>query len=153
MIGPPPARDLDSHADVEEMVRRFYRDATQDDLLAPMFNDVAHVDWSEHLPKLIAFWSRALFGVHGYAGDALRAHQLINDQVTFTAEQFQRWLDLFCETVDLGWVGPRADRVKTLARDFAHVHMAQLASEGPSPTASATRCAATVRNGRVGAPR
>ena len=105
-IGPPPAGDLDGHSDVEEMVRRFYRDATQDELLGPMFNDVAHVDCSEHLLKLIAFWSRALFGAHGYAGDALRAHQLINNRVTFTADQFQRWLDLFCETVDLGWAGP-----------------------------------------------
>ena len=42
------------------MVRRFYADVTQDDLLGPMFNEVARVHWSEHLPKLTAFWCRAL---------------------------------------------------------------------------------------------
>ena len=58
-----------SYADVlgldsGEMVRRFYAEVTADDLLGPMFNDVAQVDWSEHLPKLTAFWCRALLG-HG----------------------------------------------------------------------------------------
>ena len=138
MIGRRPARDLDSHADIEELVRRFYRDATQDDVLGPVFNDVAHVDWSEHVSNLIAFWSRAVFGVHGYEGDALRAHELIGDKVALTTEHFERWLDLFCETVDLGWAGPRADRVKTLATDFAQVHVAQLASSPTGPVHNAT---------------
>ena len=51
------------------MVRRFYSDVTQDDLLGPMFNEVAHVDWCEHLPKLAAFWGRALLGIPGYTGN------------------------------------------------------------------------------------
>ena len=50
------------------MVRRFYADVAQDDLLGPMFNDVAQVDWSEHLPKLAAFWCRALLGHAGVRG-------------------------------------------------------------------------------------
>jgi hemoglobin len=128
MIGPHPTSDLDSHSDIEDLVRRFYRAATQDDLLGPMFNDVAQVDWSEHVPKVIAFWSRVLFGVHGYEGDALRAHEVISAKVTLAPAHFERWLDLFGETVDLGWAGPRAERVKQFAADFARVHMAQLNS-------------------------
>src|SRR5690606_40718107 len=53
-------RDLDDRVEIAEMVRRFYADVAQDDLLGPMFNDVAQVDWSAHLPKLTAFWCRAL---------------------------------------------------------------------------------------------
>ncbi len=45
------------------MVRRFYQDVAQDDLLGPVFNDVAQVEWSEHLPKLTMFWCRALLGI------------------------------------------------------------------------------------------
>ena len=50
-----PERDLDSPEEITEMVRRFYADVAQDELLGPLFNDVARVDWSEHLPKLTAF--------------------------------------------------------------------------------------------------
>jgi hemoglobin len=102
----PATRDLGGRGDVAEMVKRFYRDVAQDDLLGPMFNEVARVDWSEHLPKLIAFWCRALFGTSGYSGNPFRAHQLVHSQRAFTPAHFERWLDLFCETVDLG-VGRR----------------------------------------------
>ncbi len=59
------------------MVRRFYADVAMDDLLGPMFNDVARVDWSVHLPKLTAFWCRALLDQQGYAGNPFRAHARI----------------------------------------------------------------------------
>lgn len=70
---PAPTRDLDSPEEIAEMVRRFYADVTQDDVLGPMFNDVAQVDWSEHLPKLAAFWCRALLDQPGYTGNPFRA--------------------------------------------------------------------------------
>ena len=118
----PPSRDLDDPSEVAEMVRRFYRDVAQDDVLGPMFNDVARVDWSEHLPKLTAFWCRLLLGMPGYAGSPLRAHELIHAKRAFTSEQFERWLELFDEAVDLGWTGPNAEKAKAFAIRVADVH-------------------------------
>lgn len=43
------------------------------DVLGPMFNEVAQVDWPEHLSKLTAFWCRALFGMADYQGNPFRA--------------------------------------------------------------------------------
>jgi hemoglobin len=128
---PRPTHDLLDTGDVAEMVQRFYRDVAQDDLLGPMFNEVARVDWSEHLPKLTAFWCRALFGTQGYAGNPFRAHQLINAQRAFTVAHFERWLDLFYETVEMGWVGANAEKVKALAANVARVHCQQLVGERP----------------------
>jgi hemoglobin len=121
-----PTRDLDSPEEIAEMVRRFYADVTMDDLLGPMFNDVARVDWSEHLPKLTAFWCRALFGTVGYAGNPFRSHQLVHARQPFTAAHFERWLHLFYDTVDHGWTGSNADKVKSLAGNVARVHSQQL---------------------------
>ncbi len=92
---PEPTSDLDTPEEIAELVRRFYADVAQDDLLGPMFNDVAQVDWSEHLPKLTAFWCRALLGMPGYQGNPFRAHLLIHAQSEFTAAHFERWLNLF----------------------------------------------------------
>jgi hemoglobin len=121
--------DLSDPADVAELVQRFYRDVAQDELLGPMFNDVAKVDWSEHLPKLTAFWCRALFGLPGYAGNPFRAHRDVHEQRAFTAAHFVRWLELFEETVDVGWAGANASRAKDLARNVARVHAGQLIGE------------------------
>ena len=123
---PAPTRDLDAPDEIAEMVRRFYQDIAQDDLLGPVFNDVAQVDWVEHLPKLTAFWCRALLGIEGYAGNPFRAHSLINDQSPFTAAHFERWLELFHDAVELGWTGPNAQRALDLARNVARVHAGQL---------------------------
>jgi hemoglobin len=123
---PSPTRDLDDPEQIAEMVRRFYADVAQDGLLGPMFHDVAHVDWSEHLPKLAAFWCRALLGLDGYTGNPFRAHALIHAQRSFTAAHFARWLSLFHDTVELGWTGPRADRALALAEEVARVHRRRL---------------------------
>ena len=123
---PAPTSDLEAESDIAELVRRFYADVAQDELLGPMFNDVARVDWSEHLPKLTAFWCRALLGQPGYEGNPFRAHVLIHNQRPFTTAQFERWLSLFHETLELGWVGPIAQRAAALADNVARVHSHQL---------------------------
>ncbi len=75
---PAHSDDLDSPEQIGEMVRRFYAKVTADDLLGPMFNEVAQVDWELHLPKLTAFWCRALLGHVGYRGNPFRAHALVH---------------------------------------------------------------------------
>lgn len=47
--------DLDSELEITELMKRFYSDVAQDDLLGHVFNDVAHVDWNEHLVKIKDF--------------------------------------------------------------------------------------------------
>jgi hemoglobin len=121
--------DLDSPEQITEMVRRFYFDVAQDDLLGPLFNQVAKVNWYEHLPKLTAFWCRALLSLPGYEGNPYRKHQLVHEKAPFTREQFERWLDLFHETIDLGWAGPKAEQAKALARKVAMVHSQALVGD------------------------
>ncbi len=126
---PTPTRDLDTPEEIYEMVRRFYADVAQDDLLGPMFNDVAKVDWSEHLPKLTAFWCRALLGITGYVGNPFQTHARVHDKRAFTPAHFERWLSLFCDTIELGWVGTNALRALELAENVARVHSRQLMGE------------------------
>lgn len=111
------------------MVRRFYQDVVQDDLLGPMFDGVARVDWSEHLPKLVAFWSRILLGIGGYAGNPLRAHAEVHAASPFTPEHFERWLELFHDTVELGWTGPNVERALEFAHRVADAHRRHLVGD------------------------
>lgn len=119
-------RDLDDREQIAEMVRRFYQDVAQDDLLGPIFNDVAKVNWSEHLPKITDFWCRILMAEPGYQGNPLRAHQLVHEKAPFTLAHFERWLALFHDTVDLGWQGPNSRAALAFAHKVARVHSKQL---------------------------
>ena len=127
--------DISSPEEVAEAVRRFYQAVAQDQILGPMFNDVAQVDWAAHLPKLTLFWCRALFGLPGYSGNPYAAHRLIHEQEPFTREHFVRWLELFTETIDEGWAGEYAETMKALARNVARVHSSHLIGEAVELTA------------------
>lgn len=104
--------DLDSRSEIHELVVRFYREVIFDGLLGPVFNEVAEVDWSTHIPKLIDFWCRVLLNHPGYDGYVLGPHQHVNELEPFTLEMFDRWYLLFVASVDEGWQGPMAEKAK-----------------------------------------
>jgi hemoglobin len=110
--GPPrstAARDLDSRAEIHDLVVAFYREVVFDDVLAPVFGEVAEVDWATHIPKLIDYWCRVLLGEPGYEGTILAAHRHVHDIDPFRLEHFDRWFSLWVETIDQRWHGPMAD--------------------------------------------
>jgi hemoglobin len=113
--------DIEGRADIEKLVDRFYEKVRADDLLAPVFNDVARVDWDEHLPRLHAFWQTVIFGNGGFRGNPLSVHMKLVEETAMDWPSFQRWLDLFTGTVDEHFRGPRAEHIKSSAHDMAHV--------------------------------
>lgn len=118
--------DLDNEQEISILVRRFYGDVAQDEILGHIFNDVAHVNWDEHIPKIAEFWSKMLLGIDGYEGDPFEAHMKTHMIEPFTHEHFRRWLELFQESVDLGWEGSYAQEIKRKALKVALVHSRQL---------------------------
>lgn len=128
--------DVDSRAQVHDLVVAFYREIVFDDLLAPVFEEVAEVDWSHHIPKLIDYWCRVLLGEPGYDGFVLGAHQAVHDVEAFRPEHFDRWYGLWVETVDAGWRGPVAARAKAHAARIAAVLARRLGVDWVSPARS-----------------
>ena len=55
-----PLPDLDRRSRIHDLVIAFYREIVFDELLGPVFTEVAETDWSTHIPKLIDFWCRML---------------------------------------------------------------------------------------------
>ena len=125
-------QDLDSPEQIAEMVRSFYATVSDDPLLGPVFNDVAQVDWDLHLPKLAAFWNRALLGIEGYQGNPFRQHAAVNAREPFRQEHFDRWLELFRANLARRWSGPNVERALALASRVAEVHAGQLVA-APTP--------------------
>jgi hemoglobin len=123
--------DIASEAAVRELVDAFYGKIQQDDLLNPIFSDVAKVDWSHHLPKMYAFWNGMILGVPGYAGRPFPPHAVL----PVTAEHFDRWLLLFKQTVDERFSGPGATRAKNAAASIAHTFALRMGLLQPRPDA------------------
>ena len=114
-----PARpDLIGREGIEVLVRSFYRQAAMDERLGPVFI-AADVDWPAHIATLIDFWSWQLFGERGYEGNPLLAHRPLQAATPFTPAHYERWLELFDETVDDNFRGPMADTAKLRAAKMA----------------------------------
>lgn len=112
----PPARrrPLETVADVDELVRRFYQAAIPDPQLGPIFH-AFKVDWSVHIPKLTAFWAREILGEPGYSGRPVGAHGPVLDCRAFGRTEIDRWLELWGETVDELFIGETAEFAKRRA--------------------------------------
>lgn len=110
--------DIVDRDDIERLVRDFYRSAAMDDVLGPVF-EAAHVNWNAHIATLIDFWSWQLLGEPGYEGQPLRAHEPVHARTPLVDAHYDRWIELFCDTVDTAFDGPRAEIAKGRGRKMA----------------------------------
>jgi hemoglobin len=109
---PGPPGDLASRTHIHDLVTSFYREVVFDDVLAPVFTEVAEVDWAEHIPTLIDYWCWILFGTSGYGGAVTKTHRHLHGLEPLRPEHCDRWYELWTKSIDTSWSGPNADRAK-----------------------------------------
>ena len=130
--------DLDSRTKIHDLIVAFYRDVAIDELLAPVFVEVAEVDWAEHLPKLVDYWCRVLLGERSYDGHILRPHRVLHEHAPLRPELFDRWIHLFDAALDERWAGPIAEEAKRHAGTIASMLSRRITgrewSRGTSPS-------------------
>jgi hemoglobin len=113
--------DLATRADIERLVDTFYDRVRADDRLGPIFEDVAHVDWSTHLPRMYDFWESVLFGASAFKGNPLAVHLTLAQKTVLTGVEFSRWVELFHQTVDALFTGFMATEAKQRAVRIATI--------------------------------
>jgi hemoglobin len=113
--------DIMSRHDIVQLVDTFYDRVRADDILGPIFDTVARVDWAGHLPKMYAFWDAVLFGTAGFKGNPLGVHLQLAQLTPLGSREFGRWTELFHDTVDALFSGPMADEAKARASRIAIV--------------------------------
>ncbi len=117
--------DLDSPSEIARLVPRFYGLVRADDLLGPIFDGVAKVNWDEHMPKLVAFWTQLILGIPGFHGSPAVKHVETSAKEPFLDKHFDRWIGLFHQTIDGGWSGAKAQEFKERSAQIAY-YQAQL---------------------------
>jgi hemoglobin len=111
----PSRPDITTEDHIKILVDSFYTKVNTDALLSPIFNDVAQVDWRQHMPLLYQFWSTLLFRTNTYQGRPWPKHAMLPVGV----EHFDRWVSLFKATVDEHFSGPKATEAKNMAASIA----------------------------------
>lgn len=115
--------DIRNRKDIEKLVNAFYDRVKTDAVIGYLFNDVAHVNWELHLPKMYNFWENILFYTSNYEGNPMAKHKELRAKSPMTEAHFAHWVKLFTETVDFLFEGKKAEEIKNRATNIAMAMM------------------------------
>lgn len=116
-------KDIETRADIDNLMNRFYVRAFNDDTIGYIFTDVARLDLEHHLPVIGDFWETLLFGTGNYqkhGRNPLQIHGQLSLKTPLQLKHFQRWLEIFRATVDETFAGKRAEFIKLRAEAIAN---------------------------------
>lgn len=104
------------------LVDSFYAQVQKDDILSEIFDQKLHNCWPEHLEKMYRFWQTVLLEEYTYKGSPFPPHA----ELSVDKEHFDRWLELFCSTIDLLFIGDKAEKAKWQANQMAKLFHAKI---------------------------
>ena len=102
-------RDIESRQDVEQVVAEFYGSLLEDDLVKHIFEQTIVEQLEHHLEIINQFWCSVLLGEQSYTGNVMRKHIALNQKVRLDPAHFDRWLELWEQTVRNNHQGEKAD--------------------------------------------
>jgi len=122
-------KDIESRQDLEKLLTEFYAVAVTDAKIGHYFTRVARLDLETHLPVIVNFWEKVLFGKPVYFGNPMTVHHELHEKSPFEQTHFDRWLEIFTATVDRLFQGETADKAKAKAETVARGMFAALTQE------------------------
>lgn len=108
-------KDIQNRNDLESIIKAFYDKLLEDEEFKHIFLQVAAVDMEKHLPIIVDFWESSLFQTNNYKRNTLKKHLDLHNTYGLAATHFEKWLDLFNNTVDQHYSGSLASKMKVKA--------------------------------------
>ena len=113
---------------IRRMVEHFYEKVRADSLLGPVFESRRAGRWPAHLDKMVDFWTSALLRSDRYGGNPRAAHSAIPD---ISPRHFERWLELFEQTLAATFDDETANQIHARARAMAQGLMRGIRNHRP----------------------
>ena len=110
-------KDISNIEDIKLLVNTFYSTVQKDDLIGSIFNEKIGDRWPEHLEKMYRFWQTILLEEHTYSGSPFPPHR----QLPVEKKHFNRWMEIFTNTVDSLFTGPLAEEAKLRGQNMAEM--------------------------------
>ena len=101
-------KEIISLEDIKILVNTFYEKVRKDKLIGPIFEERIRNRWPQHLEKMYSFWQTVLLGEHTYFGSPFPPHA----GLPLSHIHFEKWMELFIQTVDELFIGEKAEEAK-----------------------------------------
>ncbi len=122
--------DIKTREDIVRLVDTFYDKVKIDPKIGHIFDRVAKVDWSKHLPVMYAFWSSILLGEKSFDGNPMKKHVELGRITPMTEVEFSAWKKLFTETVYELFEGDKTDEAIIRAENIARLMLFNIEKDG-----------------------
>lgn len=119
-------KDITGRKDIDHLILEFYKKITSDPLIGYFFTEVVTLDWDHHIPKIADFWETTLFHKAVYKGNPITPHLDMHRQSPMNKDHFDRWVEVFCQTVDDLFSGAKAEMAKQRALSIATVMLTKI---------------------------
>lgn len=110
---------------IKLLVDTFYDKVRKDAVLGPVFDQRIRDRWPEHLERMYTFWQTVLLEERTYYGSPFPVHRGLG----IDHRHFDRWMELFTETVDTLFSGKLAEEAKWRAGKMAELFEIKLSGE------------------------
>ena len=120
-------KTIESREDIVRLVGKFYARVRKDDLLGNIFNHhIATEEWPAHLSKLSGFWEVHLLRGSNFKGNPVQKHIQVDQHLknTMNKEHFDRWLELWSETLDSLYEGELTEKAMVAAQRMGKAQLA-----------------------------
>lgn len=105
-------KDIQNRNDIEQVVKHFNEKLKVDSELGVFFTEVIKINWEKHNELMCDFWENVLLHTGKYEGNPLKTHKRINAIKATENHHFEKWIQLFFQTVDSLYKGPLAEKMK-----------------------------------------
>jgi hemoglobin len=116
-------KDISTYDDIILFVDLFYDKLAKDALLKDIFfARLGNGNWQEHLTTIYNFWATVLLQHTSYKGQSFLPHA----KMQLEQMHFDKWLQLFNESIDFYFEGAVATDAKTRANTMAILFMSKI---------------------------
>jgi hemoglobin len=116
-------QDIHSFDDIKLFVDTFYSNVRKDSLIGPVFEEKIGENWGPHLDTMYRFWQTVLLGgEQTYFGSPFLKHL----PLPIEQEHFDRWLEIFDQTLNQLFEGEKTNEAKWRAARMAEMFMSKL---------------------------
>lgn len=119
--------DIATYNDVEFLVREFYTKVRADESIGYFFNEVVSLNWEKHIPHIAQFWAGVLLSLPGFQGNPVYKHLEIHRLAPLEPQHFERWFELWSQTLDELFEGSVAESAKLRARSISSIMLTRIA--------------------------
>lgn len=118
--------DIRFREDIDLLIRHFYLKISNDVLLKTYFSTFDAEKRERFIRGVTDFWENILLFTGDYNGNPMEVHSMLHQRQPMTELHFKHWNELFVQTLDSLFDGPKAEIMKYEAQKISLIIQGKL---------------------------